>query len=194
MTPEMSDTNQNINILRTLVEEAADHRVSTSTDFAFLSGCIQGRLKQTVSVSTLERIWGYVEGYQSVRESTLSILAQFVGYPDWKTFVADYCEVPSAQSSHRVTAPTLRAADVPAGASIAISWNPGRRCVLLHRGSGAWEVTESIKSKLAVGDTFRCQRFTLSQPLYLDDYRHADEEPGLYVVGNRGGLTAVEIL
>lgn len=190
----MSDTNQNITILRSLVEQAADHRINTSTDFAFLSGCIQGRLKQTVSVSTLERIWGYVEGYQSIRESTLSILAQFVGYPDWKTFVADYCEVPSAQSSHRITAPTLEAADLPAGASVAIEWNPGRRCVLLHRGGGEWEVTQSIKSKLAVGDTFHSHRFTLNQPLFLDDYRHADEEPGLYVVGNRGGLTLVEVL
>lgn len=187
----MSDTNQNINILRTLVEEAADHRVSTSTDFAFLSGCIQGRLHQTVSVSTLERIWGYVEGYQTIRESTLDILARFIGFADWRTFVADYCSVPSAQSSHRLSSPTLTANDIAVDALITIEWNPGRRCTLRHLGEGRWRVEESIKSKLAPGDTFRCDRFTVGLPLFLDDYRHANEPPSLFVVGNRGGLTAI---
>lgn len=190
----MSDINQNIMLLRALVEEAADHRLSTSTDFAFLSGCIQGRLHQTLGVSTLERIWGYVESYQSVRESSLSILAQFVGYPDWSTFVADYCEVPSAQSSRRVLASTLTADQVPDGGSIVIEWSPGRRCTLRHLSDGKWKVTERVKSKLQCGDTFRCRRFTLNQPLYLEDFRHADEEPCLFVVGNRGGLTRVERL
>ena len=179
-------------LLRTLVEESADHRVSTSTDFAFLSGCIQGRLHQTLSVSTLERIWGYVEGYQSIRESSLSILAQFVGYPDWKTFVADYCDVPSAQSSHRVLASTMTCDDVPIGGTIVIEWNPGRHCSLQHLSDGQWQVVESIKSKLQPGDRFLCRRFTLNQPLYLEDFRHNDEEPTLFVVGNRGGLTKIE--
>lgn len=190
----MSDINQNISILRVLVEQAVDHRVNTSTDFAFLSGCIQGRLKQTISVSTLERIWGYVEGYQTVRESTLDILSRFVGFPDWQTFVSDYCEVSSAQSSHRISAPTLLASDVPVGGIVVIEWNPGRHCEIRHRGDGEWEVTTSVKSKLSVGDTFRCQRFTLNQPLYLEDYCHAAEQPSLFVVGNRGGLTKAAVL
>ena len=190
----MTDNNQNIMLLRTMVEETLAHRLKTSTDFAFLAGCIQGRLRQSISVSTLERIWGYVEGYQTIRESTLSLLAQFVGYPDWQTFVSDYCNVPSAQSSRRILAPTLEASDVPAAAMVAIEWNPGRRLLLCHEGEGRWRVVESEKSKLCVGDTFRCQRFTLNYPLYLADFRHADEPPSLFVVGNRGGLTRAEIV
>ena len=92
---------QHITLLRQLVEESADHKIATSTDFIFLSGEIQGRLKETLSVSTLKRIWGYVDGYASVRPSTLDILARFVGFSDWETFVSDYCEVESVQSSLR---------------------------------------------------------------------------------------------
>lgn len=190
----MSNMDQNIALLRQLVEDAADHRISTSSDFAFLSGCIQGRLRQTVSTSTLERIWGYVEGYQSVRESTLSILAQFVGYPDWVTFVRDYCSVPSAQSSHRVLAPSLTASQVPTDDKVVIEWPPERRCLLKHLGEGLWQVVEREKTKLAVGDTFRCQRFILGAPLFLEDYRHGDEDPGLFVVGNRSGLSRAEVI
>lgn len=92
---------QHITLLRQLVEESADHSIATSTDFIFLSGEIQGRLKETLSVSTLKRIWGYVDGYASVRPSTLDILARFVGFSDGETFVSDYCEVESVQSSLR---------------------------------------------------------------------------------------------
>lgn len=190
----MSDIDQNITILRSMVEATVDHRLSTSSDFAFLAGCIQGRLRQSVSVSTLERIWGYVKGYQSVRESTLSILAQFVGYPDWKTFVSDYCDVPSARSSHRVVADSLFSADVPVGGYMAIEWNPGRRVILCQLDFGLWRVENSIKSKLKAGDTFKCLRFTMNQPLYLEDYHHGDENWGLFVVGNRGGITHIELV
>jgi len=185
----MSDINQNITILRSLVEEAADHRIATSSDFAFLAGCIQGRIRQSISVSTLERIWGYVEGYQTVRTSTLSILAQFVGYPDWQTFVMDYCETPSAHSSRRITSALLSSDEVAVGEKVVIEWNPGRRCVLRHLGDGRWIVEESERSKLMVNDTFRCYRFILNQPLYLEDFKHGDEPASLFLVGNRGGLT-----
>jgi len=190
----MSDIDQNITILRSLVESTVDHRLRTSSDFAFLAGCIQGRLRQSVSVSTLERIWGYVKGYQSVRESTLSILAQFVGYPDWKTFVSDYCDVPSARSSHRVVAGSLFAADVPVDGCLAIEWNPGRRVIVRHVEFGVWRVENSIKSKLKVGDTFKCLRFTMNQPLYLENFLHEDEDWGLFVVGNRGGISRIELV
>lgn len=185
----MKTNKQNITILCSLVEQAADHRISTSSDFAFLSGCIQGRLKQTVSVSTLERIWGYVDSYQNVRESTLDILARFAGFPDWKTFVADYCNVPSAQSSHRIAATSYSADQIPQGTLVAIEWNPNRHCLLLHLGDGRWRVEQSINSKLSIGDTFSCQRFILNEPLYLNDFKHGDDDSALFVVGNRGGLT-----
>lgn len=190
----MSYNSQYIMLLRTLVEEAADHRVSTTTDFAFLSGCIQGRLKQTLSVSTLERIWGYVDGYQSIRENTLNVLARFVGFASWRSFVNDYCEVPSAASSHRVLSPALLAADVPDGGRVRLCWNPGRDVVLLHLGDGCWRVESSVGSKLRVGDTFRCDRFILGHPVYLEELRQEGKEACYYVAGNKGGLTLAEVV
>ena len=77
----MSDPNQNIAILRSLVEESAQSKAITSSDYIYLAGAIQGRTNKHLGVTTLKRIWGYVEGYKSVRKSTLDILAQFVGLP-----------------------------------------------------------------------------------------------------------------
>ena len=50
---------------------------------------------------------------------------------------------------------------------------------------------QSINSKLSIGDTFCCQWFILNEPLYLNDFKHGDDDSALFVVGNRGGLTKI---
>lgn len=181
---------QHITLLRQCVEKSADHPIATSNDFIFLSGEIQGRLKETLSVSTLKRLWGYVDGYTTVRVTTLDILARFVGFPDWETFVSDYCEVESVQSSHRVTNPSLYANALNADAKVEICWNPNRRCLLTYRGENLFVVTESENAKLKAGDSFLCDRFTQNEPLYV--YRVGEDgSTELFVMGNKGGLTKV---
>lgn len=179
---------QHITLLRLLVEKSAGHTVATSNDFIFLSGEIQGRLKETLSASTLKRLWGYVDGYASVRRSTLNILARFTGFPDWETFVSDYCEVESVQSSHRVVRKSLYVKDLNIGARVRIAWNPNRHCMLTYLGDNLFEVSESVNAKLKAGARFLCQRFTLNQPLYVDVLDN-EGRTELFVMGNKGGLT-----
>lgn len=184
---------QHITLMRQLVEESANHTVNTSNDFIFLSGEIQGRLKETLSASTLKRLWGYVDGYASVRPSTLDILARFVGFPDWETFVSDYCEVESVQSSHRVMSESLYTKDLDIGDQVKICWNPNRRCMLKYLGNSLFEVVTSENAKLKPGDRFLCQRFTMNQPLYVELLTQ-DGNTELFVMGNKGGLTEVRPL
>ena len=55
------------------------------------------------------------------------------------------------------------------------------------------EVTESVNSKLQIGDTFHCGCFIVGQPLYLYDFKHGDEPASVFVVGKRGGLGEVKL-
>ncbi len=75
--------------LRTAVEKAVGRRMRTSKDFDFLSKQLFERLHQQVSVSTLKRLWGYVATDSQPRESTLDLLAQFVGSANWEVFCAE---------------------------------------------------------------------------------------------------------
>ena len=187
----MSINLQQITMLRQLVEESANHRIETSTDFIFLSGEIQGRLRENLSASTLKRLWGYVDGYASVRPSTLDILARFTGFPDWETFVSDYCEVESVQSSHRVVAKSLQSSELNIGDHVEICWNPNRRCLLSYQGENLFLVCESENAKLKAGDSFLCDRFTPHEALYVERLSH-DGSKELFVMGNKGGLTKVQ--
>ena len=188
----MSINLQHITLLRQLVEESADHAIATSNDFIFLSGEIRGRLNENLSVSTLKRLWGYVDGYASVRQSTLDILARFVGFPDWETFVSDYCEVESVQSSHSVVSESLFAKDLNVGDNVEIRWNPNRRLLLNYLGDNMFTIKESENAKLKVGDRFLCQRFILNQPLFVDVLGN-EGQTAVFVMGNKGGLTKIAI-
>lgn len=178
-----------LNDLKQLVEKSAMHPIRTSKDFESLHWQIQERLNTTVGITTLKRLWGYVEGYDTVRISTLDILCRYAGFPDWHTFLADYCRIPDAETSRRMVSSVLESAMLQVGAELAIEWNPARHVHLLHKGSGIFEVMESINSKLSVGDTFHCERFILNQPLYMDRYIHLDQDPAFFAVGMQGGLT-----
>ena len=78
----MQDTDR----LLQAVEEAVGRKMQTPKDFEFLSACIFQRLNETVSVSTLKRLWGYTTQYSSTRPTTLNLLARFVGFDSYEAF------------------------------------------------------------------------------------------------------------
>lgn len=180
--------------LKHLVEDSVGFQLRTSHDFEQLHDHMQQRIAEAVGVSTLKRIWGYIDGYNSVRPSTLDVICRFVGYPDWNTFVADYCGEEDRQTSHRIITSTLASSDIATGSLVALEWNPNRRLVIKHLKNGYYEVVEAHNTKLSVNDSFQCDRFLLGHPLYVNTCVHAGQSPTSFVMGKQGGLTKVTIL
>lgn len=185
----MSQKENDILILRKMVEDSVARKMKTPADFQFLTGVIQERCKETLGVTTLKRIWGYVEGYDTTRFSTLSILSRCVGFRDWDDFLANHNQ--SGESSNLVLGRALYSDEIPAEGLLRIAWSPDRRVHLRHLGEGSFMVMESENSKLKPGDTFHCSCFIIGEPLYLDNFIHGNNSPTLFVVGNKGGLTDV---
>lgn len=187
------ETSQHIVILRNLIEESVGRKIKTPTDFSFLTGVIMERTKEMLSVTTLKRIWGYIDGYDTTRYATLSILARCVGYKDWESFEQNYCNS-DQESSKLLFGESLNVQDLAEGTLIRIAWNPDRECLLRVLGKGNFEVLESVNSKLKANDTFHCSLMILNQPLYIDNLVQANHESALFVVGNKGGLTKIEVV
>ncbi len=185
MTPNEND----ILTLRSMVEESVSRKMKTPADFQFLTGVIQERCKETLGVTTLKRIWGYIDGYDTTRYSTLSVLARCVGFHDWDDFCENHNR--AGESSNMVLGRALNAASLDVGDCVNISWSPDRRVQLEHLGNERFEVLRSENSKLKPGDTFHCTCFILGEPLYLDNFVRGANPPTLFVVGNKGGLTEV---
>ena len=93
--------------LRSDIEAQVDRKIRTPKDFDFLSACIAERLHQTVSTSTLKRVWSYVASDTKPRLSTLDILAQFIGYHDWEDYCASDTENDVATEQADLQSPSL---------------------------------------------------------------------------------------
>ena len=180
-----------IAVLRQMIEQSIGRKVTTPADFVFLRDIIATRCQDTLSDSTLKRIWGYVKGYGSTNATPLSLLARCVGFRNWQDFLQHYAI--HGVTSHYILNTTLYANDIAKDASVLVTWQPDRRCLFLHLGEGLFRVTDSINSKLQIGDTFHCGCFIVGQPLYLYDFKHGDEPSSIFVVGKQGGLSEVKI-
>lgn len=83
--------------LRNSIETAIDRQLLTPKDYEYLATCIFNKLHQTVSISTLKRLWGYVPSSTMPRESTLDLLAQFLDYDSWSAFRKDEKTLPVSE-------------------------------------------------------------------------------------------------
>ena len=82
----------NYELICRAVEQTVGYSPRTPKDFDRLSDEIFVRLHQRVSPTTLKRLWGYVASDAVPRQSTLDLLAQFVGCDDYDAF----CRQPEA--------------------------------------------------------------------------------------------------
>lgn len=159
--------------------------IKSPKDFDFLARQIQGYTDETISVSTLKRIWGYVATQSKPSRYNLNLLSRMVGYPDWNNFVSGNG---ASASSRFFVKSKLMAQALMEGEEVRLTWSPGRVLTIACRGNELFEVLESVNSKLAVGDTFICHQFVADEPLYLSNLKHPGIPPCNYVAGQNGGI------
>lgn len=173
-------------ILKTRVEAAAGFPMRTPKDFDLLVTLIYNSTHVMLSNYTLKRFWGYLKRTE-VRNSTLNTLCQFCGYTDWDAFLQSASSEDAPQSGPN-NALLLFSKDLKPGDELQLIWNPGRKVLVRYEGLDLFTVTESVKSKLQVGDTFHCQQFVNGQPLVLTCLVRPNMAPCNYVCGEKEGI------
>ena len=180
--------------LRLRIEASIKRKIETPADFDFLRGIIWERTHEQISTSTLKRLWGYVDGVDNARNSTLNVLSKALGYENWDAFILKL-KSENVDNSDLVMSESMSSSNLKIGDRLMIAWQPNRVCVLKYLGDNQFEVMESQNSKLKVGDTFRCGLFILGEPVYINDLRqnNGTGEPKLFVIGNKSGLTKLRV-
>ena len=171
--------------LKEEVETLVGRTIKSPKDFDFLARQVKGYMKENVSFSTLKRMWGYVNCTSKPSLFNLDLLSRMVGYSDWESFVEGQ---DGEVSSRFFVKSKLVAEALDAGDRIRLTWQPGRIVTLRYQGNDEFLVEESVKSKLAKGDTFTCHQFVDSEPLYLTNLQHPDYQMCNYVAGKIGGI------
>lgn len=169
------------------VELKSGKAMQTPVDFEWLEMQIEKKTKEQVSASTLMRVWGYRKGV-STRQSTLDILARYLGYADYVTFCQWAPQKDEEPQSDEVVSRHLRSSDLHAGQQVELTWQPDRRCVVQLQKGKYFKVIEAEQTKLSVGDTFECDIFIEGEPLYLSQLVHEGRPPMVYVAGKKSGI------
>ena len=178
-------------ILKKLVEDSIPRKIKTPADFTYLSGVIFERCGETISETTLKRIWGYIEGYDTTRFHTLSVLARFAGYQDWENFCNNY-SLNTDEQSEEILQKCIYSKNLKVGDKLILKWKPDRECLIEFLGENDYKILDCKNSKLLRDDIFSCTFFVENQPLYIDNLRRGNTTYAMYVVGKNTGLTSIE--
>ena len=184
----MNNNSPEIQELLKQFEEKVNIKPKSPTDFNQLSNIIWERTHEPLSASTLKRLWGYFDGVGTIRNSTLVILAKFLGFKDWDDFLA---HLNQNNGSDPIQSFHVKAEDLQVGDRIHVAWKPNRRCTFRHLGNQQFIVEAAENSKLKVGNTFSCSVFILGAPLYLTDLIQDGNAPVTFVAGKRDGLCEI---
>ena len=176
--------------LRSDIEKHIGRTLQSPADFEQLTHRIWEKQHAVLSLSTIKRLWGYVESNGSPRLSTLNTLARFLDFADWNAYLVSL-EQHGGIESAMCAGEGIQTADLQTGDLIAVAWQPNRLCVFRYLGDNQFVVEESKNAKLQVGTTFSAVRFMISEPMYLDNILLADGTRTSYVAGKHHGLTSV---
>ena len=183
-TPEMVE-------LRKAVEEKYKKPLRTTTDFERFTRKMEKEYGEQISTATMKRLWDYVSDQHKPRESTLDILARYVGYDDYQKFCAWLKTTPNYASSF-FQADQLMSSELKPGQKITIGWSPNRTVLLAYLGESTYEVLSSENSKMQPGDRFLCGSFIKGTPLYISTLERNGQQTPPYVAGRNGGLTVIQ--
>lgn len=176
-----------------LVEKNYPKSLQTSTDFDEFSLFLKREMKESVSTSTLKRLWGYVGDSHLPRMQTLDVLCRYIGHDSFKQFCT-WLKTSTAYNSSFFSAHQISARDLEPGSELEIGWSPNRYLRLRYEGDDFFQVEEARQSKLLVGDRFEAVSFLMGHPLFLPYVLREGERLSPFIAGRNGGLTLLNNL
>lgn len=162
--------------------------VKNPSDFEGLASAIESTVAQPVSVSTLKRLWGYVTYGSDPRNSTLDILARYVGRANFRTLCLELQQTSSFFDAEKVISSELKK-----GSVIELGWMPDRTVQLEYIGGNRYIVKKSLNSKLKEGDIIETAQFIKGQPLFIGSVLRDGQQLQSYVAGKSKGLTKLTV-
>lgn len=175
------------------VEKRFGRKPETTTQFIALSYAIESVTCDTLSSSTLKRLWGYVSNTPAPRISTLDILSKYVDYRSFRVFCENLKNGTEDTSAFFNTA-FLAPEELSEGAQVEIGWAPDRLIVIEYLGDYHFRVVSAKNSKLQPGDEFEATSLMTGYPLYLSGVLRNGSWTSPFVGGKNGGLTIVRII
>ncbi|MBQ8096445.1 MAG: hypothetical protein IJ551_02585 [Prevotella sp.] len=178
-------------LIRERLAQQARHELRLPSDCDYLSLDIESRTGIHIGSTTLKRLLGFAGDEREPHQSTLDVLARYMGYDHWQQLTAI-----DQQGNSGFDSPDgeLRSASLQPGSTVAIAYLPDRMVTLQHLGDNRFRVSESRNSKLQSGDEVEIQNFILHHPLFVSNVWRAGKSIGQFTAGRISGLQSISII
>ncbi|MDE6255910.1 MAG: hypothetical protein K2M39_06920 [Muribaculaceae bacterium] len=171
--------------------------LKTPTDFNLLANDIYKVTRQSISTSTLKRIWGYVNSGHGISYSSLSLLSRYIGYSDWDAFYrhiekmgTSVCPTSGFESNSIIVSSNLHI-----GTTLLLEWAVMKRCKLKKiKEPDIFQIEQSENIKLKTGDMGKIESIALGQPLILTDCQREGKNLGTYSGAVKEGVAKINFV
>lgn len=168
--------------------------INTHDKLSKLETMIEEKCKEHVSITTLQRLWGYsTRNASKVSERVLDIISRFVDAGSWENF----CATRSKDSEIFCMEGAIDCIRLAIGTRIRLAWLPDRVCEIEYLGNNRFVAVRSENATIKAGDTFRCLQIEKGRELYMDNFTRCGEAESYgtrYVVGKNNGLTLMQLI
>ena len=169
-----------------LLEEKSGNQLNSSSACEHLALDIESETGERLGFTTLKRLLGLTSEHAEPRQSTLEILAGYLGFNSYKELEDAINNI--GDSDFDSNAETILSSQLPEEAEINISYSPNRSLKLKHFKNDEFVVVESINGSLKTGDKIFVDSFTSGLPMIAKDVIRKGESLGRYVAGEKFGI------
>ena len=178
------------NIIK-LIKEKSGIPFDSSSDCERLALDIESKIGERLGFTTLKRLLGFTSEQAEPRQSTLDILARYLGFNSYKDLEDEINN--KGDSDFDSNSETVYSSRLSDNAEIILSYSPNRRLKLKHIKNDEFIVEESINGSLQSGDIIFVESFTSGLPMIARDVIRRGESLGRYIAGGNFGINLESI-
>jgi len=174
-----------------LLKEKSGNDLRLPSDCEYLSLDIESKMGVRIGATTLKRLLGFALDEREPHDSTLDVIARYLGYANWDELSTIEDKGNSVFSADDYE---VRSTDLLPETIVEITYLPDRKVVMQYLGNQHYRVTESQNSKLLIGDELEIQTFVLHHPLLVLNVGRAGESLGQFTAGRISGLSSIKVV
>lgn len=180
------------------LRQRSGEELRLSSDIERLVLDIESKTGEHIGVNTMKRLLGYIRDEREPRESTLDIIARYLGYENWERM--DQLQMECRLQNDRYSSASyewraeLRMESLNVGYHIRFTYPPDCEVSIRYLGNHRFVVEKSENSQLLAGDEIEVWHIFRRLPLYVTSVIRNGENLGPFTAGKDGGLTALKIL
>lgn len=178
-------------VIKKLLEEKLNKEIRYPSDIEHLSYDIEKHTSQRISVNTLKRLFGLVQGVKEPRLYTLDIIARYLGFKNWDDIIES---IGNQGNSSFSSIEEVIITDLQEGDKIVLCYSPDREVTLEFLKNNTFIVQNTVNSKLQPNDILEINHFVLHYPLLVNQVVREGVSLGKFTAGKVSGITSLQII